>query len=318
MKKLCSTSSKLQLFVSSAIAVLLFCPFANANQLGVRSDPHSRGPLQFEVAVTPLTSDEQNELLKQRSNGGLGYSFEQFANMYVVSSMLNLGQMVGLMTQSETIEKTKLFPAFPSSYKPTFREFLDAIAVQTSSQWNYDPTNKFVKSEKKKEEPMKVALFEFKEVPREKPWELTIAKDWKQADRGGWVMFVPPQFPVGMDVYECGTYSADDATKEAELFKKLPQELALTWAKSVKPDAKIEDLKPAKVGEYDAYFFDTTVEAKGGSHVRWRNWSFISGNKGFTIISTIFPEYESQIFPDVESMLKTFKVKTTQTKASNK
>jgi len=304
---------KKPLLISAAAIVafgyaMLACSSSSANQLSINSEISPKQAPNYEVKVQPLTPVEQQKLLNSRFAGSMGGNFERFANMFIVSSIINLERTVGLMTSSQKIEAVELVPAFPTTYEPTVREFLDAISMQTASSWKYDPTGKFIRADKKQTKPLKgVAIFEFSEEQRVKPYQITLAKDWKQIDRGGWVMCVPSKFPVGMDIYECGTFSADDQDKQSELFKKLPAEIALDWAKRVKPDAKLEDLKATKVGEYPAYLFDTMLPSKDGQQVRWRNWSFLVGNKGYTIISTIFPELEEQIFPDVEAMLKTFR-----------
>ena len=63
---------------------------------------------------------------------------------------------------SDEIAESPLQSPFPASYEPTLREFLDTIALQTSSEWKYDPSGKYFKSEVEHEKPVAgLAIFEF-------------------------------------------------------------------------------------------------------------------------------------------------------------
>jgi len=263
------------------------------------------------VVVEPLSQRQQERLLAGRLNGGMQFSFRQFANMFLVSSRLHFGVGIGLMTSSREIADTELQSPFPEFYEPTLREFLDAIALQTLSEWKYDPTNKHVKSDVKDRGPVKgLAIFEFREKPREKPFTVTLADGWQSEDKGHWLMLIPPSFPVGMDIYEMGTYSADDKADEEDLSKKVRAEVALEWAKRVHPDAEPDDMRPAKVGQYEALSFEALVPSQLGKDLRWRQWVFMAGDKCYFVVSTILPDLDDEIFPDVEKMLASFHVKT--------
>ncbi len=260
------------------------------------------------VEVKPFSEQDREELLGRRFRGGMQYSFRQFANMFLVTSHLDLGVGIGLMTSSPEIAKIDLQSPFPEFYHPTVREFLDAIALQTISEWKYDPTNKFIKSSVEIKKPLEgPMIFEFTKRAREKPFEVTLADGWKSDDKGHWLMLIPPSFPVGMDIYEMGTYSAADPADEAELFKKVRAEVALEWAQRVYKEAETGDLTPAKVGDYDALYFEKLLGANQGKPIRWRQWVFMVGNKCYFIVSTIVPQLDDEIFPDVEKMLKSFR-----------
>lgn len=153
--------------------------------------------------VKPLTATELKDLLGRRLDGGMGDSFSQFANMFLVMSRINLGYGVALIATTKTMADTELQSPFPESYQPTLREFLDAIALQTFSTWKYDPSSKHFESNVPGERAAPgLAIFEFTKTEREKPFEVTLAKGWNSIDKGNWVMLVPPSFPVGMDIYE--------------------------------------------------------------------------------------------------------------------
>ncbi len=260
--------------------------------------------------IAPLTAEQQERLLGARLTGEMQYSFRQFANMFIVLSQLDLGCCVGLMTSSQEIADTKLQSPFPRFYKPTLREFLDALALQTFSQWKYDPTSKYFRSIDKQESPVNgLAIFEFTRTEREKPFEVTLATGWMAVDRGNWLMLVPPTFPLGADIHEMGTYSSDDKEAEKDLLRKVPTEIALEWAKRVHKDATREDLKPSNVGSYDALFFESMAPSKLEKDVRWRQWVFMVDRRCYFVVSTILPEYEDRIYQDVQKMLASFRVR---------
>lgn len=273
------------------------------------SRPQSEeAPADESLAVEPFSKEQQQKLLAARLEGGMQYSFRQFANMFLVSSRLRFGVGIGLMTSSREIANTELQSPFPRFYEPTLREFLDAVALQTFAEWNYDPTTKYVKSSVKSPGPIKeLAIFEFTKTHREKPFTVTLADGWKSEDKGHWLMLIPPSFPVGMDIYEMGTYSADAAEDQADLLQKVRSEVAVEWAKRVHPEAEAEDMHPARVGDYEALYFETMVPSQLKKDLRWRQWVFMVDDKCYFIVSTILPEFDDEIFSDVEQMLASFR-----------
>lgn len=269
-------------------------------------------PVEKKVPLKVLTAEEQTKLLARRLNGSLDHSFGAFANMFMVRSQMDLGVSVGLQSKTTKLVETELQSVFPAFYKPTFRELLDAIALQTFSTWSYRKEDQVVRStvpDTKEHDPIVIFTFDPIRPPaiRAKPFHIDLPKGWKSEDRGHWLAFIPATFPVGMDVHELGTYSAAGRRYEAALFIRVRQETALDWAKRVKPDAKLEDLKPARVGGFDALHFDALVPAQDGKDVRWRHWVFMVDNACYFIVSTIFPEMEEKLFPDVQTMIQSFK-----------
>ena len=209
------------------------------------------------VPLKILAPAELDQILQQRLKGGLGDDFKQFANMFFVRSGMDMGCYVGLSCADDEIAETELQPVFPEFYKPTLRELLDAIALQTSSTWSYRKEDQFLGSKvEEKKAQGDIIIVHFQKTKRAKPYEVTLARDWKSEDRGHWTACIPPTMPVGMDIYEVGTYSAKDKAKEPELFERVRKAVALEWAQRVKQDAQADDLKPAKVGPFDALFFE--------------------------------------------------------------
>lgn len=263
------------------------------------------------ATIKPWTAAQQQELLSERLEGGMGGSFRDFSNVFLVSSRLNLGPGVGLVTSTAEIGDAPLSSPFPESYKPTLREFLDAIALQTSSQWSYDPSSKYFKSEVPHEAPVEdVAIFEFQKANCKKPYAITLAKGWKTVDNGNWVMHVPPAFPVGMDIYEMGTYSAPDKESESDFADTIRSAVALQWAGRAKEHVELADLKAAKVGAFDALYFETMIPTQLKKDMKWRQWVFMVDNRCYFIVSTILPDLERKILPDIEAMLASFRIAT--------
>jgi hypothetical protein len=264
-------------------------------------------PLQ-PVAVKPLAKPEQDKLLAARMHGGIAYSFGRCAKLFLLSTRVELPYGVALMTSSRTVAKTELQPVFPVSYRPTLRECLDAIALQTSSQWKYDPTSKFFESEVENGPAEDLAIFEFTEAKRPKPFRIVLPKGWKAIEKGNTVAYVPPYFPVGMEIYELGSYSSDEAGTEAELLKKVVADVSLEWAGRVRDDVGRQDLKAAKVGAHDAFYFETTATPPNVGSFRWRQWVFSVENKCYLALCRATPQFDERIFRDVQAMLKSFEM----------
>ncbi len=261
-----------------------------------------------------LSPAELEKLLDMRLKGGMEGKMNQFANMFFVESRIELGTCITLSGETKEIGATELQPVFPSSYQPTLREFLDVIALQTSSTWSYrKEKQQYSTTDKAGKMSESVAVISFDPVKRSKPYEVKLAEGWKAEDRGHWMAYIPKEVPFGMDIYELGTYSTDKKDADAALFTDIRQAQSLEWAQRVKKSVKAEDLKPAKVGDFDALFYEAMVPSQLGADVHWRQWIFMVGNKCYFIVSTIMPDEEKAIFPAVEAMVKSFKVRTATT-----
>lgn len=280
-------------------------PFgADSMEVPSALEPENGPPAKLAV----LSEDDLNELLGRRLKGQMGMTFGQFGNMFMVTSRLNIGTGIGLMSENRKIVRSPLQSPFPETYHPTLREFLDAIALQTSSEWKYETTSKYFKSDIKSSKPVEgVAIFEFTAAKRAKPFKITMAEGWKSEDKGNWMMYIPVEFPVGMDIYEMGTYSTENGNDtQQEFLDKIRLDVALDWAKRVSPRAKASDLKEAKVGKFEALHCDVLLKGQDKKEIRWRHWVFMDGSKCYFVVSTILPKYEDAIYPDVKEMLESF------------
>jgi hypothetical protein len=270
----------------------------------------SKPAKSYKQKLKILDSAAQAKLLNKRIDSSLGDSFGQFSNMFFVRSKIETDTCVGLASEVDGIVERKLMPAFPSSFKCTLRELLDAIALQTNTQWRYKDEDQVVTSDSPGKAPTDgVVIFSFVAAEHVPPFEMTPAKDWKMVERGSWTMFVPPTAPMGMDFHVCGKLSADTPEKLMELEKTAPSDAALDQLKRVKPDATVKDLKLTKVGPYNAYFFEAGLPPNAVEKIRWRQWHFAVDNQLVFVISTLFKDKDASLYPDVEQMIKTFRVR---------
>ena len=114
--------------------------------------------------LKPLTKGQQDKLLKERLDGGMGYSFRSFSNMFLVTSRIKLSFGVGLMTSSRKSRKpncnkcfrsstSRLFVSFwmqsPGRHRPSggmTRPASTFAARQKADLWKTSPFLKFTKS----------------------------------------------------------------------------------------------------------------------------------------------------------------------------
>lgn len=264
----------------------------------------------YDQKLKILDSAAQAKLLSTRINSSLGSTFGPFSNMFFVRSKLDSDTCVALSSQVKGIGEIELTPAFPRAYRCTLREFLDVIAQQTNTKWSYRDECQVMHSDA----PSKglqdgVAIFTFVAADIKPHFEMTPAKGWKMIEHSSWTMFVPPTAPVGMDFHVGGKLSADTPEKLKELVKTAPCDAALDEYKRVKPDATAKDLKQAKIGPYDAYLFEAGLPPSGVEKIRWRQWHFVVDNQLVYVISTLYKDKEASLYPDVEQMIKTFRVR---------
>ncbi|MEO1524302.1 MAG: hypothetical protein AAFX06_02650 [Planctomycetota bacterium] len=274
---------------------------------------------RVEIPVEVLSDEKLERLLNVRLSGEMGYNFGQFANMFFVQSRIRVGMGLGLMTEDGEVAERPLQSPFPPTYKPTLREFLDSIAMQTFSDWSYDPKRQFISGPKEMlaEDPNKrvdkIAIFGFtkRKEKREKNFEIKLAEGWKTIDQGNWVMHVPTSFPVGMDIYDLGMFSSDEEVDEKEFRDSIREQVSLGWANQISPGVEAKDLATKDVGEHEAKYFETLIPSRLGKQVRWRQWVFTVKNRCFFIVSTLPPELDKTVLPDVEAMVQSIKIRST-------
>jgi hypothetical protein len=233
---------------------------------------------------TALTESQQKAFLSQRlESGGMTGTFNSFG------SLLYSFHDVAIHTDNREIGAVKLSSSFPPFYKPTWKEMLDAIAIQTRSSWKYDSKRNF---------------WVFAKPAIAKPYTITLADKWTAEDRGTYVSYKPPTFPVGMDIYYFGVYSADKEKEQTALWRKIRDAWAVRFASSFKKDITVDEMQKTKVSEADAVYLQTPTLPRG---VVWRQWALVKNGHTFVIVSTLRPE-DKQLVADVEAMVKSFRV----------
>jgi hypothetical protein len=268
----------------------LLCGIASA----IAADPE---PATKEGATKrkSLSKEQQTAFLAKRTpSGSMLGSFDGYC------SLLYATLDVCIHTESDEIDQTSLSSPFPDFYKPTWAELFDAIARQTKSSWSYDPKTDF---------------WVFSKPSQPLPFTIAMAKDWKVDDRGSYVSYQPKIAPVGLDVYMMGAYSADKENERQALYGKVRDALALQFAKMFKKDVTVDAMTKTKVGTCDALYFTIAAPQTG---IVWRQWVIVDSGQAFCIVSAIKPEQQKEILPDVEAMVKSFKIGQPPVKKSEK
>lgn len=231
----------------------------------------------------PLTKEEQKEFLAQRTdtvrlNGTLNSvikSLYTFWNVVIHSDLKEIGQI-------------KLASPFPSFYKPTWAEIFDTIATQTETSYSYDSSKSYWLFSK----------------PSKPLYTINIADGWTSANSGIYVGYKPPAYPVGMDIYQFGTYSDDDKRKEAALFERVRNDLALRLVKDFKSEVSIDSMDRVRVDGVESLYFESPAPQK---NVIWRQWALVKNGKAFVIVSALESK-DKKLLADVQAMVKSFHV----------
>ena len=253
----------------------------------VASLVHGQAVLGRPVAANgnPLSEKEQTRFLERR------LPISAFRGTFAsYGELLYAADGVSIHTESHEISETALGSPFPSFYHPTFAELFDSIAIQTKSSWKYDPTRNFW-------------VFSISINPRS--FQLSPAANWTSSNRGIYVGFKPPNYPVGMDVYQLGSYSTDSSEK-ATLFEKVRNDLALRFATGANPNVTVKDMGTETLDGAEALFFEAPSPIR--KDVVWRQWALVKNGKAFVIVSSL-PRDDTTLFNDVKSMVKSFHVR---------
>lgn len=286
-------------------------PYMKSGQPAAGSAARSVAPARMQ-ALKVLTPKELAGLLQQRVDGAMSGTFDSFANGFIGLTRDDLGFMVGLYPGAPSVARQQLQRAFASSYDPTLKELFDAIAVQTQTNWAYKPDGQFVKSSKPVPKPVEgFAVFEFTPAKRDLTYQVRLPAGWQSEDKGSFIKYFGPSFPLAVDVFPQGRVSIGGAdSKGKEQLRLYAYQLSIDWAKKVKPDVKPSELSTGRVGAYDAITFDTMVERAPGQKVHWRQWVVADPvtRKVYFILSSILPEKEREIYPGVQELLASFKI----------
>lgn len=172
----------------------------------------------------------------------------------------------------------ELSGVFPSSYRPTLSELLEALARDTGTSVQ----------EGRVLAPPAMPL----------PFTFQLAPEWVSEDRGGYVFTRPPYAPAGMDIYLLGTYSFEDQ----DGYRKIRAEQALKSAQSLRPEATLSDMERVTVDGAEALYYET----RPLPNRFWRQWVFFRGQRCYMIVSTCEPRLEVRMKKEVDAMVASF------------
>lgn len=231
-----------------------------------------------------LNPKQQETLLARRlPSGVITGTFSAFG------SLLYAALDIAIHTSDKEIAETELHSFFPEFYKPTVKELLTTIALQTKSSWVYDSRTDY---------------WTFAKPAAPKPFSLKLADKWTSGDRGFYVSYRPPSYPVGMDIYYYGSYSSEDPSQQTVMWERVRDSWATGFASRLRRGVKISEMQPASVDGVEALYFQAPAPRPG---VMWRQWVLVKNGHAFVIVSTL-PNNDTNLLGDVESMVKSFRV----------
>ena len=231
-----------------------------------------------------LNAKQQEKLLDRRlPSGGITGTFSTFG------SFLYAALDIAIHTSDKEIAETELHSPFPEFYKPTVKELLATIALQTKSSCVYDSQTTY---------------WTFAKPAAPKPFSLKLADKWTSDDRGFYVSYRPPSYPVGMDIYYYGSYSSEDSSQQTVMWERVRDSWATGFASRLRRGVTISEMQPALVDGVEALYFQAPAPRPG---VMWRQWVLVKNGHAFVIVSTL-SETDTKLLADVESMVKSFRV----------
>jgi hypothetical protein len=227
-----------------------------------------------------LTDQEQQAFLRSTSSMFLKGSFH-----VIVSTLFTVG--VNIETTSARIKQVAFKDTLGANAAPTWRQYFDEFARQAHASWHYEAEHE-------------AWVFESLRTPL--PYHLDLAKGWRVDDRGDAVMYVPPDAPIGMDIYLSGRYEPPLKPEEQ---RERRDAIALKMAAEFKPGVTVRDMEEVEVDGVAARYFEAPTPRPG---VTWRQWAFVKNGQPFLIVSAIAQAQESVLLPQVKGMVESFRV----------
>jgi len=189
--------------------------------------------------------------------------------------------------EAQDLYDTAVSYTYPEFYTPTWGELFDDVARQMRCTWEWNPTNRQFKFARSKAEPF---------------FAVTLEKGWRREDRGIYVWHAPADQDFGMDIYYYGHFTGD-----AALMKKVRQHYAEQHVSMWPNPPNVKDMKEMNLGgsKTEALYLRTATPRPGGL---WRQWSLVVDGHAFVIVSAMPKEKESELAPQVDRMVESFKL----------
>jgi hypothetical protein len=268
--------------------LLLLLPviFSNGNAVWAspKAKKHTHKPAQPAVLKRKsLSPAEQQKFLKVRGPGVMMGNFRSYASLLFAVADICIG------SKDQNVINSILYSWYPDKelYMPTHAELFDMIARQTGSSFSYDA---------------KADFWAFQPPSLPIPFTVQKANGWTEEERPGYVAYIPPTAPVGMDIYMMGKYSGLTPDKE----RKIIEHGAALYSKRIDPKSTAKTMKEVTVDGVAALYFSSPAPSPG---MLWRQWAFLKNGELYVIVSAYKEEQKEQIEKDVDSMVATFHAK---------
>lgn len=271
--------------------------------------------VQAEVGKLAVLGEEtRNKILSKRVDFTLISPFERLSKTILSLSQDQFEYAIYPVALETKVKYRRMLPTNPLFYKPTLRQYLDNIATQTLTRWSYTKDSEVLdKSIEDIEVKKPILAFQFSEkgVKKELPYSIKMVKGWSSQNIGLILKMHPEECPIGLDIMNLGQFSSDSSEVDENLLKKVREDVALTWARRASRNKLLsrDKLSKAKVASYDAIYYEKDVKTKIGFKAKWRQWVFTVKNRCYLVLSTIYPNYEAKLYPEVKEMLSSFKSK---------
>jgi hypothetical protein len=102
-----------------------------------------------------------------------------------------------------------------------------------------------------------------------------------------------------MDIYFAGSVDSSEMSSDARI------RIAKHFAEPITPGITEASMQEISLPHQNALFYMTEIQSKG---IIWRQWANVEKDQCFVIISAVKSDDETNILPDVEKMVRSFKV----------
>ena len=282
---------------SRFITMLLALACSSTVQLWAQQAPpvgSVNNPKHTEITSSDLGPDiDPVKLTASPYNGAPFITFRSFmSGSYAFADV-----WVYAENDDQGLYDTPLEFTYPQFYKPSWGEVFDHIARQLKCTWEWNPKNRQFKFFKSTSGPF---------------FGVDLAKGWRQEDRGFYVWHAPEGRDFGMDIYYFGQFNPlrrEQGAARGErtgLYERVRAHFALKMLSGFPNPPTEKQMSTVNISGVPALYAKTDTPRPGAI---WRQWSFVLDGHAFVIVSVMPKELESKLVPDIEQMVKSFKLK---------